>query len=67
MTFLDAVRTGKQMRRAGWWLGDRAAKRYMADRWLVLSCDGIWTWRDGSSASPPTRADLLRDDWEVAP
>ncbi len=61
MTFLSALRTGRPMRRAGWWRGNGG------DRWLVLDCAGSWTWPDGSPANGPRRGDYLSEDWEVLP
>ena len=61
MTFIEALKTGRPMRRASWW------NCCAGDRWLVLDAEGQWSWRGGGEASPPLRADLLADDWEVAP
>lgn len=61
MTFLEALRTGKPLRRSSWWNGQGR------DRWLRLDAEGEWTWSDGKPANPATRSDLLASDWEVAP
>lgn len=60
MTFLDALRAGRGMRRRGWWRGNGG------DRWLVLDPDGAWRWDDGSPANGPRRGDMLAGDWEVS-
>jgi hypothetical protein len=61
VTFVDALATGRPMRRRSWWRGDAG------DRWLILDADGVWTWRGGGPANPPNRGDLLADDWEATP
>lgn len=64
MTFLEALATGRPMRRKAWW---KHMPGGPGDRWLVMDDDGEWTWQDGSPANPPMRPEYLCDDWEVAP
>ncbi len=62
MTLLEALKTGRPMRRKEY------AKMYRngASIWLVLDEGGEW-FEGGTYAPPPSRADLLADDWEVLP
>lgn len=61
MTFIEALKTGRPMRRESWWRGDGGA------RWLVLEAEDGWSWVGGGHANPPTRRDLLAEDWQVTP
>lgn len=61
MTFPEALRTGKPMRRSSWWRGQPG------DRWLVPADYGTWVWNGGPEARGPDRADFLAEDWEVRP
>jgi hypothetical protein len=63
VTFLEALATNRPMRRRSWWKRDPAGP---GDRWLAMTIDGGWTWRDGSPAAEPQRPEYLCDDWEVA-
>lgn len=63
MTFLEALKTGRPMRRKSWWGGSRGGGG--GDRWLLMTRGGYWLWPDGEEASPPLRKDYMADDWEV--
>lgn len=45
MTFLEALQTGRPMRRGSWWQGNPG------DRWLVFTLEGEWTWPRDTIAS----------------
>lgn len=61
MTFLEALRADRPMRRTSWW------QDQVGSRWLILDAEGEWWWFGGEAAKPPTRADMLGDDWKVLP
>lgn len=60
MRFLEALKTGRPMRRKSWWRGQGG------ERWLVMETEGTWSWRGGDAANPPGRGDYFADDWEIA-